>query len=347
MSTWTALTLLLLAQEPPVADAPSAHERMQEIAERYAAGDVALALSLTDGLLGEADGLALEERTRAELCFARGLFVAESAAGPERLAAVDAFQSARALAGPGELRLDATYDAGVVHLLEAERLRSTIPELAQAPGGAPGLPTAVPGAPGAPAVPGLPPPATGESAEDPLPAARAAYLAARELLVERLRAAWQDADTRANLELIQRRLRELDELERQRQEQEQQQEQQQQGQEGDEDQEKKEGEQGEGEQEPKEQQGEPQEGDKQQKEGEEPPPDPSEKPQEDPTETEPTQPPEAQQPSAAEPSGEEERHLTREEVMRLLDRLAEIDEKAQALRAALREARRIAVERDW
>jgi len=44
---------------------------------------------------------------------------------------------------------------------------------------------------------------------------------------------------------------------------------------------------------------------------------------------------------------EEERVLSREEVQRLLDQLQEIEEQARAVRALLRERRRIPVEKDW
>ena len=360
------LGLLPLPQGAPVpadaapADAPAvpAAERLREVpgrmralAERLGAGDAALALSLADQLLAEAEELALPERTRAELHFARGLALAalaeegaavqggEDLPGTDRLAATDAFQSARALAGPGALRLDATYDAGTVHLLEAERLRATIPEIAGAAGAPPPLPPPS-GSSGAPAA--QPP--------DPLPLARAAYLAARAVRVERLRADWRDPDTRANLELVQRRLRELDALEEERRQQQQEQQQQDPGQQGEDAEQPPEGE--DGEEQP--QEGEPSEGEP--KDGDEP-----REPQEgaDPEERE----PQPQEPSESEPGPETaeapadpqpakgevdaERHLTREEVLRLLDRLQDLEQEAQSLRAALREARRIPVERDW
>ena len=51
--------------------------------------------------------------------------------------------------------------------------------------------------------------------------------------------------------------------------------------------------------------------------------------------------------SSATPEELSERHLTREEVMRLLDKLAELEAQGEALQAQLREARRVSVARDW
>jgi len=103
---------------------------------------------------------------------------------------------------------------------------------------------------------------------------------AKEHLVERLRADWRDEDTRANLEWIQRRLAELEEIERQREEQQQEQQDQEQdpNQEGEPD-----------------EKSEPEEGDESEEqdeesedEGEESDQDPSER--EDPSESDPQEP---------------------------------------------------------
>src|SRR5690606_24191728 len=127
-----------------------------------------------------------------------------------------AFESARLLAGPGALRLDATYDLGSLFLAAGEEQRAKLPEISGQPAQPPPPPPVA--APGG-AAPQAPP--------DPLQLARAAYLAARERLVERLRMDWRDPDTQANVELVQRRLRELDEIERQREQEKKEQEQQQ------------------------------------------------------------------------------------------------------------------------
>jgi len=60
-------------------------------------------------------------------------------------------------------------------------------------------------------------------------------------------------------------------------------------------------------------------------------------------------PPEGQeaQPGTAKEQRPAERLLTREEVMQLLDRLAELEREHQALEAAGRAKRRASVKRDW
>ena len=248
------------------------------------------------------------------------------------LEAAPAFDSARALAGPTELRLFATYDLGGVFLLEGERLRQTLPEIANANGGPPNSPA-------------MPAPVGGMPAgSDPLERARASYHTAKEHLLERLRADWRDEDTRANLELIQRRLAELDRIEEERKQEQEEQEQEQ----------DEEGEDGEGEE------GEDQESDED-SEGEDSEEDPSESDSEGNPEQEQPQggPPEEQETQETEPPEEggeaqpadasqpQERLLTREEVMRLLDRLAELEDEREELEASLRQSERIPVPRDW
>lgn len=229
--------------------------------------------------------------------------------------AEDAFLSARALAGPGELRLDATYDAGTLRLQRGELLWS---EFLQS-GGQP--------APGR------------KEAEDPLGPIRAAFLAAKELLIERLRGDWRDDDTRANLELIQRRLRMIDALEQMQQEEEQpdpnesSDEEGEQGdpnESGDEQQGPPEDQEG-GEQPPAE--GDPNRDESEDGAGEQPQPQPGELPDVDPQQV------------AAEQDAE--RHMSREDVMRLLDKLQQLEEEQRLLEALLRERRRIPVEKDW
>ena len=302
------------------------------------------------------------EARRAELDYGVGLTLL--LAGDElsmdvRADAQSAFASAAALAGPGSLRLDAFYNGALVHLQFAERRRLEIPEVqaaqAAGPGGGPsGAPTGLPGS--------AMPPGIGdeEQAPDPLDLARAEYIEARTGFVRRLRADWSDADTAANLELIERRLEELDEIEQQREEQEEQQ------QEGEDSAPSEDGEQqeSEDEQEPDDEpeddseegeQGEQDEPEEQEQQ-EQPPPgdDPAEEqPQEQ--ESEPPPPaeeeggepePPTEQPEPT-PAPAEEQHLTREEVVRLLDRLAELEQNARELERALQRQRRIPVERDW
>lgn len=323
----SSIPLLLLSLGPLNAEEPPAYdEALVGVVAAVERGAWDEALAGAERLVADATEHGLREWQLAEAQFARGVVLArrdqEHPSEAGFASAVPAFESARALAGPGRLRLDATYDLGLVHLFEAERWRAQIPELA--------------GAPPAGAAPDA-------SQPDPLQTARAAYLAAKEPLIERLRADWRDEDTRANLELIQRRLRELDEIERQREEERQQEEQQNQ--------------QGEGE-------GEPDENQDEQGDGEDSEQVPSEENQRDPesedesrdpgegeqnNETEEVERPEGAQEEVPPPAPSEpqERHLTREEVMRLMDKLAELEEQARALQQALQEARRIPVERDW
>jgi len=322
------------------------------------AGEPAAAEQAARAILAHAEELQLSERERASAHYALGVIVATRAqddpeeSEPLRAAAREAFSAARALAGPGELRADAIYDLGVLELLHAEAVRATIPEIS--------------GQPPAP-IPAQAPSATPDGAppSDPLAQARTLYGAAKTWLVERLRLDWRDEDTRANLELIQRRLHELDALEEQRQEQQQENQDQKQdqkqdqenddqkdeGQEGDEDKKNDQGtdgqeqEQGQAdEQQEKQDQAQEQE-DEEQPEAGEPKPDEREQP---PRPEEGETPPE-EQAQPAEPKAEQpsERVLTREQVMQLLDKLAELEKKQQALQAALRARKRAAAKRDW
>jgi len=319
-------------------------ESPQRPADELAAVVAAVERGAWDEALAVAERLAEEAATlpewmQARVRFARGVALVrreeEQSSEAGFAAAAPDFESARALAGPGGLRLDATYDLGLAWLLEAERLRGLVPEVA--------------GAPAAMAPPAAP--ADGDR-EDPLQAARADYLQAKAAFVERLRADWRDADTRANLELIQRRLAELDEIERQREEQKQQQQDEKQG-----DEQKQEGEGEDGE--PKdgdEKSDEQREGDanRDPSEGEEPSPDQSQDSaeQQNGEGEQPTEPQSAERPEQGEGEARPgevsaERHLTREEVLRLLDRLGDLEEEGEALEAMLREARRVPVDRDW
>jgi hypothetical protein len=350
-ASWLAGLLALAdgeAQAPPSFEA-----RAAEIAGHVRDASFTEALAAADAALAAAEGFG--EREVAELQFARGVILlsrelerdGSPAAGappePGFAEARGAFSSARALAGPTSLRLAATYDMALVSFHEGERARAEIPEISGAPPGTP-PPIPVPGATPAPSGP------------DPLQAARAAYSKAKEAFVERLRADWRDEDTRANLELLQRRLAELDALEKQREEEEQQQEEQKNEQEQ---QEQQDGE-DQGPQKPEDAKpdpnAEPQEkpedpADAQPEEQQEPPASPPQESQEPQTGGEQGEetPQEGEPPAAeSEPEGPlEEVHLTREEVQQLLDRLAELEKEAGALEAALRSARRKPVPRDW
>jgi hypothetical protein len=284
---------------------------------------------------------ALDDAFAAEARYAQGLALlrADDALDlRESAAAADAFARAAALAGPGELRLDALYDAGVARLLEGERRYREIPEVSGA--------AAAPPQPGAPLAPGEEPP-------DPLPIARGHYMDARARLIERLRADWRDADTRANLELGQRRLAELDMIERQREEDEQEQEQPSDQQQPDEDSQDESEQRDQGDeqqdqqQEPSPEDAEPKDSDseeqqQEQEEPEEPPPGEPESEDEAGEDDSETEPPPPAQPL-------DEQMLTQEEVQRLMDRLQQIEQANEKLQELIRQAQRgvVKVEKDW
>lgn len=264
-----------------------------------------------------------ESANRAEVHYARGLVFAQRS---DLQPSDESFELARVLAGPGTTRLDAIYNQGNLDFALGEAVRQMIPEIV-----------------GEDAVVERPE----DMEEEPLDVARAAYAAARAHYVERLSADWQDADTRANVELTLRRLKELDEVEREREEQQDESEQ--------EDQEKKEGEQEpsdekqESEDEPSDEDGsedqdadQPDESEEEQSEEEK-----SEEEQEDEGDQSDEQAEQESEAQQAEPKEQTEEHLTDEEVKRLLERLQELDEKGEELRERLRGVRRVPVKRDW
>jgi len=293
----------------------------------------------TAGPILDVFGLAsLTDLERATIQHARGVVLAQSTDG-KRLAAVEAFDRARSLAGPGDLRLDATYDAAWTWLATGEELRAKIPEISGAI--PPAAAAAAPGAPGA--TPGAPAAAPPEP--DPLALAKTAYLQARGRFVERIQLEASDADTRANLELVQRRLRELAEIEKKREDEKKEQEEQRKKDEQD-------------------QQKDPKKDDQQKddekkddlkkdsdpKPDEKPKPDeekPDEKPpkdsEQDPKDTEKSKDPKKDR--NQKPAKEE--LLTREEVMRLLDILKNREDEGKKLQEQLRAARRVPVKKDW
>lgn len=237
-----------------------------------------------------------------------------------------AFESARLLAGPSELRLDATYDQGSLLLGKAEEIRATIPEISGKQPAPPPPPVAA-----APGTEPTPPP-------DPVQLARAAYLAARERFVERLRMNWRDVDTQANVELIQRRLRQLDEIEKKREQEKKDKEEQ----EKQEDEKKKDQEQ---KQDPK--PDEKKDGDKKEEpkpeEPKEDPKDPAQdekKPDEPKPDEAPKDPPQPMDPKDAP-------KMSKEEMLQLLERLEKIEEIQKELQEKLKRMRKVSVEKDW
>lgn len=280
------------------------------------------------------DWLGLGERTRGERASVRyALGVIDLAEElPERATAE--FTATRAAARGAGLRGDAIYNLGTLALQEGELWRSQIPEL----GGQP--PTPQP-----PAQPGGPPaPGADEEPPDPLEQARAYYLRAKDHFVERLRLDASHADTRANTELVFRRLRELDEIERQREEQEQEQEQNSDEQEDEPDEQDPE------DQDPQDQQQDPEDQEPQDPSDGEPEGEPE--PQKEEPEPEEPQEGEAEEgepdeSDAQPPQPRDEQYLTKEEVQRLLERLEEHEELGKQLLERKRQAQQRSSARDW
>jgi len=247
----------------------------------------------------------------------------------QRDASAREFQVARSR-GQGELRNAAVYNLATLALQEAERWRAELPEVRKS---APAAALPLPPLPsGTGQQPGQQP--------DPLTEARKHYLEARRHCVERLRLDWRDGDTRAQAELVTRRLKELDEIEKQRQQQQQQQQDQKpQDQKDQKDQKDPES---------KQDQQDPQQPDQPpEKPPEKPDPSAQDKPEEPPSESakpedsQPKTPPKEPQPQPGEPS------LSKEEMVQLLDRLQKLEEQAEKLKAQMREARRTSVKKDW
>ncbi|MBK8179979.1 MAG: hypothetical protein IPK67_14070 [Planctomycetes bacterium] len=310
-------------------------------------GALEQALALAAGLAAK----PLSDDERALVFYHRGALLERAGRLQE---AARSFAECGGLADPGSARLDAWYNAGTCLLSHADGLFLAIPEVRESRK-LPPLAPAAPAAPGAAPAPG--PSAPGPSAPaDPnqdLEAARSAFEDSIEALTLRLRADWHDLDTRANLELARKRLRELDEIAKRR-EQEQQQEDQ------------KDPKQDEKQKDPKEQDPEKQEP-KQDQEGQDSKPqdpekqdpakqDPQQKETGDPKEKpeQPAEPPpepkdgEQKQEPQPTPAGQpEERELSKEEVLRLFDQLADIERQAKELQARIRATRRQPVEKDW
>lgn len=342
-----ALCCLPLALQAPAGE-PS--ERLARAANELEAGELVAAEQSATTLAAELAAAGFPESARARVELALGVIRAaraevesDAARADEVLqAARENLLAARALAGPGSLRLDAIYDLGTLELQRGERWRAQLPEVSGQPPAPPAM--APPPAGGPPD--GPPPP-------DPLKEARRQYLEARGWFAERVRADGGDADTRANLELLMRRLRELERIEKEREEQQQEQEQQQDQQDKQEqkdqdsqDKQEQKDPKDQDQKDPKDPQQEQQK-DQQDPQQQDEPKDPqeqSEPEEQEPQESEPREDAKPEEPKPAQPS--EERVLTREEVMQLLDRLGELEKQQKALEAALR-AKRNKARRDW
>ena len=183
--------------------APGRTARLRERLNRVTRGVSESVLSPVTSALDLVGVSALRPVDRAEIEYARAAALLAGAArgdddAPGLLQRADAALERARGAAPGEVRASAVYNQGTLDLLAAESVRATIPEIAGA--GAAG-PTAPPD-PNAPA---------DEDAPDPLEVARGFYLMARAHLVEYL-TEQNGADAAANVELVIRRLAELDEI---------------------------------------------------------------------------------------------------------------------------------------
>lgn len=300
------------------------------------------------------------EQDRALLEFARGALLAEHAAdwlgefdpqtsdpidielAIEREArAVEAFEAALALAGSNAIGRRAAYDLGALYCRTSERLFLGVMAQVAGPDEQPSPPDLSEGSP----------------ERQALEAAAAGFVRAREALIDRLRLDSDHADTRANLQWAQLRLREIERLletdppeeqEQEQEDQDQQQDEQEQSEEQDQEQEEQEDSESEESDESEsesEEEGEESEPNDEESEGDSEQESPeSEQESEQQTEQTPEEGGESEEQQAAEVSEEE---LSKEEMARLLDRLEEIEAARDALRAELARNRRVPVERDW
>lgn len=315
--------------EPWLGTLSAARTELQRLSN---AGEHNQAITLGSRMLAMPTWSEVSEERRAAALFDLGVALGNARAVEP---AAEAFHKARGLVGSQPLGLDAIYDAGTYRLHGAEELRLAIPELREKLGLQP-LPPAGPQA--SPAGPSIPAPGATPAPQeqpDPIAVARQAYLGARTDLIDRWHCDARDRDTRANLELVQRRLRELDELEKQREEQQQDEQQQNQD-----DQQKDKQDPGQ-EQQQQDQQQDPQ--DQQDQQGEEQPKQDQEQQQPKPDDQESKDQKQAQ----PDPKDMREEKLSPEEVMRLLDQLQKIEEQAEQVRAQMRERRRVPVKKDW
>ena len=319
------LVCALLLQDPAKAPAPARFEGtlaqgLKRIEELATAAQKDEALALSEQLLS-----AFGSRARPAIEYARGVV---QAGVKEREPAGESFQHARA-DGAGALRLASIYNLGALALEGAEECYQKLPEVSGKQ-------------PPAAAAPGKAPPGP-----DALAEARKGYLAARERFVERLRAQWNDADTRADVELVQRRLKRLDEIEKKRKEEEQKKQKQQQDSKNDKDPKDKQDPQDKDKQDPDPKKDDAQDKDKQP--DQQPAQDPKDKDKQDPKKPEDHKPDEQKpgEQQKPQPKDAQDPQLSKEEMTRLLDKLQQLEEQAAKLRAQIHKARRVAVKKDW
>lgn len=312
------------------------------------------------------------EANRALLEFARGALLAEHAADwlqnldpasvdpidvelalEREVQAADAFDTALSLGGNTEIGRRAAYDLGALRCRTSERLFRGVLSQAMLNGD------------------GQSPLSFPEDSPEraALEAAADGFREAREVLVGRLKVDATHADTRANLEWAQRRLREIERLleteppEEEEQEQEDEEDSSEDEQEESEDEESEDSESEDSESEDSDSEDSESEDSEESEDQQESESESSEGEQESEQEQEPSEPsegdvpePEQQPAPSQEEAGEspdqqaaevEEVEMSQEEMARLFDRLAEIEAAREALRAELARSRRVPVERDW
>jgi hypothetical protein len=306
-------------------------------------------VAAADPLLDRFGWNGAEPAQRAAVHYARGVVL--SRAG-RRAESESAFETARSLAGPGDLRLDAIYNLGTSRFMEGEAQRAQIPEISGKPATAPT--PAAPGAPGAPGSPGAAPAAP--QAPDPLDLARAAYLGASDHFSERLQSDWRDADTRANIELVAKRLKELDAIQKKREEEKQKQEQQKKQDAKDKDKQSKDDKSNDSKDKDQKKQDAKDKPDQDKEQPDEKKNDAQDQKKPDEKKLDDKQQPQDQKNAEndkdkseqdAQAGDEKEQKLTKEEVIRLFDRLNQIEEKARQMQAQIRRARNAKVKKDW
>ena len=322
--------------------APGATARLRERLNGATRGVSESVLSPITGALDLVGISALQPSDRAEIEYARAATLLLGASKGDEDApgllgrAETALERARG-AAPGDVRKSAVYNQGTLDLMAGEAVRATIPEIAG------------PDAAG-PTAPPDPNKTEEEDAPDPLDVARALYLQSRTHFIEYLTDG-EGEDAAANVELVIRRLRELDEIEKQREEQKE--EDSEEGEDGekedqepsDEDQEKKDDQKSEDEPSEDEQ--------KSEEEGED---DPSEDPSEEEPEEEPEEESEDEgeeeegEPEEEPQPGEEkieETTMTAEEFQRLLKQNEQHQERGEEIRRIRTIRGKIPAKKDW
>ena len=121
------LPVLTLGGEAQGTEPPAFPEALGGVVTIYRRGEMEAAEEAARMVLAQAETEALSEADRARAHFALGLCAATRAVADEakdedaaaaRETAREAFSATRALAGPGELRNDATYDLGALELFQ-------------------------------------------------------------------------------------------------------------------------------------------------------------------------------------------------------------------------------------